>query len=82
MTVLTSSAAGELSREDASWQNGAFTEVLLEALGSGADGDRNGVLTVTELGGYLSRNVPRLTEGRQTPGMEVRFDDTVFAAGL
>jgi hypothetical protein len=56
--------------------------VLLEALGSGADSDRNGVLTVTELGGYLSRNVPRLTEGRQTPGMEVRFDDTVFAAGL
>ena len=82
VTVLTSSAAGENSREDASWQNGAFTEVLLEALGSGADGDRNGVLTVTELGGYLSRNVPRLTEGRQTPGMEVRFDDTVFAAGL
>jgi hypothetical protein len=80
--VLTSSGAGEASREDARWQNGAFTEVLLEALGSGADSDRNGVLTVTELGGYLSRNVPRLTAGRQTPGMEVRFDDTVFAAGL
>jgi hypothetical protein len=50
VTVLTSSAAGEPSREDPGWRNAAFTEALLEAAGGGrraagggADGDRNGV---------------------------------------
>jgi hypothetical protein len=40
VTVLTSSSASETSREDARWQNGAFTKAVLEALGSD-DPDEN-----------------------------------------
>ncbi len=72
----------ELSRENPDWRNGAFTEILLEALGSRADANKNGLISVSELTGYLTRHVPGLTGGAQTPGVEVRFDGDVFAAGL
>jgi uncharacterized caspase-like protein len=81
VTVLTSSEAGELSREDEDWGNGAFTEVLLDALNQGDD-DRNGLISVTELVNYLATHVPRLTGNLQTPGMEARFESDVFVAGL
>lgn len=82
ITVLTSSTSAQLSREDTRWGNGAFTEILLEALGSKADSNRNGLISVSELTGYLTRNVPRLTAGAQSPGVEMRFDGEVFVAGL
>jgi WD40 repeat protein len=82
VTVLTSSAGTETSREDPRWRNGAFTEALLEALGRAADTDKNGLVSMDELTGYLTRRVPQLTDGRQTPGVEMRFTRTVFAAGL
>jgi hypothetical protein len=82
ITVLTSSDAAELSREDPQWGNGAFTEILLEALSSRADANRNGLISVSELTGYLTRHVPGLTDGAQHPGVEVRFDGDVFVAGL
>jgi WD40 repeat protein len=82
ITVLTSSSAAELSREDPRWGNGAFTEILLEALSGKADTDRNGRISVSELTGYLTRHVPGLTAGAQTPGVEMRFDGDVFVAGF
>ena len=77
-----SSSGAEVSREDAAWGNGAFTEALLEALGSAADTDRDGLVGVSELMAHLGRRVPALTEGRQTPGIEARFEGGLFAAGL
>jgi uncharacterized caspase-like protein len=81
VTVLTSSEGGELSREDEAWGNGAFTEILLDAL-TQSDDDRNGLISVTELVNYLATHVPRLTANLQTPGMEARFESDVFVAGL
>jgi hypothetical protein len=52
VTVLTSSTADKLSREDEKWQHGAFTKVLLDALSGSAhaiDTDHNGVITMAEL---------------------------------
>ena len=60
---------------------GAFTQVLLEALGKG-DADQNGLLSITELTDYLMSHVPALTGGQQTLGIEVRFESDVFAAGV
>ncbi len=79
--VLTSSDGGQQSREDAAWGHGAFTEVLLEALARG-DADHNGLISITELIDYLGREVPRLTKGEQTPGIEARFRSDVFVAGM
>jgi uncharacterized caspase-like protein len=82
ITVLTSSSGAELSREDPQWGHGAFTTIMLEALSSRADANRNGLISIRELTGYLTRHVPGLTDGAQHPGVEMRFDGDVFVAGL
>jgi hypothetical protein len=87
VTVLTSSSGQENSIEHEKWQNGAFTEAFLEALGQGADSDRNSVVSMTELTRYVTAGVPGLArevdpERQQTPGIEMRFEGTIFAAGL
>jgi hypothetical protein len=82
ITVLTSSSAAELSREDPQWGHGAFTTIVLEALSSRADANRNGLISISELTGYLKRHVPGLTNGAQTPDVSMNFDGDVFVAGL
>ena len=77
VTVLTSSSSERVSVEKSEWQNGAFTEVLLQAFGREADADRNGLLSTTELTDYIAEHLPRLTGGEQTPGIEVRFRSEV-----
>lgn len=80
VTVLTSSTSRQLSREDGRWGNGAFTEIFLEALGSKADANRNGMISVTEMAGYLTQHVGAITGGEQVPGVEIRFDGDLFVA--
>jgi hypothetical protein len=87
VTVLTSSSGTENSIEHEKWQNGAFTQVFLDALGRDADSDRNSVVSMTELTRYVTAGVPGLArevdpERQQTPGIEMRFEGTIFAAGL
>jgi hypothetical protein len=79
VTVITSSSGEEKSFEDADWQNGAFTEVFLEALKE-ADEDEDSLIGVSDLMRYLARHVPDRTDGRQTPAMAARFERPVFAA--
>ncbi|MBW6397014.1 caspase family protein [Roseomonas sp. HJA6] len=79
--VLTSSSGSQASREDPAWQNGAFTEAVLEALGA-ADTDHDGLISATELARYVDRRVRNLTNGAQEPGIELRFDGTLFAVPL
>ena len=73
VTTITSSGPAELSYEESSWQNGAFTEAFLDALANrpmpdsarpglsllpDANGDR--LLSLEELYQYISRRVPQL----------------------
>jgi WD40 repeat protein len=82
VTVLTSSKGSETSEERDAWGHGAFTKALLDSFNDpAADTNRNGLISTTGLATYLNRRVPTLTDGKQTPGMEVRFDTTVFAVG-
>ena len=82
VTVLTSSSEAETSREDPAWGHGAFTQALLEALGSAADTNHDGLVSVDELMAYLTWRVRALTEDKQTPGIEARYEGGLFAAGL
>jgi len=83
VTVLTSSSRHEVSREDPQWGHGAFTKVLLDALNDpAADPDRKGLINTSGLAHYVATHVSSLTNGKQTPDMEVRFDTTVFASSL
>ncbi len=85
VTVLTSSTADKLSREDDKWQHGAFTKVLLDALSGSADDidtDHNGVVSMTELTAYIARHLSQLTGGDQQLGLDQRFEGDIFVAGL
>jgi uncharacterized caspase-like protein len=85
VTVLTSSTADKLSREDEKWQHGAFTKVLLDALSGSAydiDTDRDGYITMAELTAYMAKHLSRLTGGDQQLGLEQRFQSNIFAARL
>ncbi|WP_019986965.1 caspase family protein [Rudanella lutea] len=72
IAIITSSSSAEKSYEDPVWQNGAFTETLLEALNAGkADANRDGIVWLQELYTYLNQEVPRkvsrVKQARQTP---------------
>jgi uncharacterized caspase-like protein len=85
VTVLTSSMADKLSREDAKWEHGAFTKVLLDALSGSADEidtDRNGVISMAELTAYVAKHLDELTGGDQQLGLEQRFQGDLFVSGL
>jgi WD40 repeat protein len=85
VTVLTSSTADKLSREDEKWQHGAFTKVLLDALSGSADDidtDHNGVISMAELTAYVAKHLSDLTGGDQQLGLDQRFYGDVFVAGL
>jgi hypothetical protein len=82
--MLTSSSSATPSIERDDWQNGAFTEVLVRALGKEGDSDRNGLISMTELTDLISEHQPRLTAGAhaQQPGMDVRFQSELFVSDL
>jgi hypothetical protein len=82
VTVVTSSSADTVSREDKAWGQGAFTKVLLEAFGRAADRDHNGVVSMSELTSYVAAHLPMLTGGGQHPGIEQRFQSDILVAGL
>ena len=71
---IGASTAGEKSYENASWNmhdkdpgHGAFTYALLKGLSGEASHGNETYLSVQELLSYVSRQVPRLTEGKQHP---------------
>jgi len=81
ITVLTSSSGKQVSREDSRWEHGVFTKVLLDAFNDpAADINRNGLINTNGLAHYIAQHVSSLTDGAQTPGMEVRYETTVFAS--
>jgi hypothetical protein len=84
VTVLTSSSADKVSREDEKWGHGAFTKALLDALSSSNDVDTNhdGVISMSELTAYIAKHLPELTGGDQQLGLDQRFQGDIFVAGL
>ncbi|MFZ2899972.1 MAG: caspase family protein [Saprospiraceae bacterium] len=72
LAVLSSSKREELSYEDTTWANGAFTEGIVQGLkGKKADFNRNGIITINELAKFLEREVPLMVQSvkkkSQTP---------------
>ncbi|MEK7256569.1 MAG: caspase family protein, partial [Bacteroidota bacterium] len=70
VSTLTSCGSTEKSYEDKAWENGAFTEALLEAFSGkscsdaqgsfSADADADGILRLGELYDFLRRRVPAM----------------------
>jgi len=78
--LLAATKPGEESREKPELRHGVFTYALLEALQGSADGDDDGVVSVSELFGHVARRVPRLTDERQHPYHKMEGTDLIFAA--
>lgn len=78
--IMTAAATDELSLEDARWGgHGVFTHFLLEGLQGAGDADGNGIVTFTELFGYVQERVRTATDGRQNP-QRAGFGDIPLAA--
>ena len=67
IVVFTSSTKKQVSLENESWGNGAFTKALLEGLGGKADYSKKGRVTINMLDLYISERVKELTNNKQTP---------------
>lgn len=78
--LLAATKPGEDSKEQPELAHGAFTYALLEGLEGAADADGDGVLSVSDLFGYVARRVPQLTQGEQHPYNRVEGTDFIFAA--
>jgi hypothetical protein len=65
--ILTASAANEVSEEKDELKHGVFTYFLLDGLLGKADADKDGVVTVDEIYGYVSKYVPQVTGQEQHP---------------
>jgi WD40 repeat protein len=82
VSVLTSSTADEVSFEDAKYdRHGAFTKVLLDALGANANDHLSGLVSTTALTHYVSTHVPKLTNDKQHPRPAILFDSNLFVVG-
>ena len=75
VVMFASSTGRQLSIENDTWKNGAFTEALIEGLSGDADYVTDGKLTIAELDLWLSDRVKVLTDKRQAP--VVRKPDTI-----
>ena len=53
------------------WENGAFTEAVLDALKGAADGNGDGWITVSELNAHVVDAVQIMTDFAQTPVLSV-----------
>lgn len=67
VVVFASSSGRQLSEEKDEWGNGAFTKALIDGIGGKADLTRTGRVTFKGLDFFVSEEVRRLTDGRQTP---------------
>lgn len=79
LNILTSSSSSERSREDPAWGNGAFTSIVLRAIGGAADGNKDGFVSANEFAEYVLNEVPNLTNGSQRPRQVTNFGGTLFA---
>ncbi len=64
---IASCSANEVSKEDDKLKHGVFTYYLIEGLRGRADYDKDGLITVEEIFGYLSKTVPNASRQDQHP---------------
>lgn len=80
--VYSSSSGQQASLENSAWENGAFTEALVEGLNGGADIFEDGDITIKELDAYLSNRVKKLTQKQQTPVSKTPSTISDFAIAI
>lgn len=67
VAVLASTSEGEFALEAGRLNNGLLAKTLIDGLAGFADTDSSGYVNLSELSGYLYRNIKRQSLNRQTP---------------
>jgi WD40 repeat protein len=80
--VFSSAAGNQYALESPRWQNGAFTKAILSAFDGAGDYNGDGAVSVNELNLYVSEEVKRLTNNRQTPVLQKPDSIRDFPLGL
>jgi len=71
-TIVSSAGGAEYAMEGENWNNGVFTYCMLKGISEkSADNNRDGEIMLSELQDYINREVPKLTNNRQTPTSRV-----------
>jgi hypothetical protein len=71
-TVVSSAGGAEYALEGQQWNNGVFTYCFLDGITENkADRNKDGKIMLSELQDYINREVPRLTNERQSPTSRV-----------
>jgi hypothetical protein len=65
--IISACSANEISKEDDSLRHGVFSYFVLKGLKGEADFDGDGIITVSELFGFLSKKVPEASGQDQHP---------------
>ena len=66
--VIAAAGASEYAREFEELKNGVFTSCVIQALREGnADRNKDGIITISELYRFVTKNVETLTGGNQRP---------------
>jgi hypothetical protein len=65
--IISSCSANEISKEDDNLKHGIFSYYMLEGLKGRADQDGDGIITVSELFSYITREVPQASAQDQHP---------------
>lgn len=77
--TISSAGAAEYALEGGKWKNGAFTYCLLKGIiNKNADINKDKKITTNELQRYLFFEVPKLTNGKQTPTSRVELLEQNF----
>lgn len=77
--TISSAGAAEYALEGDEWENGAFTYCLLKGIVNlDADLNKDKSISTNELQNYLFKEVPRMTNGLQTPTSRVELLNQTF----
>ncbi|SOD79479.1 caspase family protein [Spirosoma fluviale] len=77
VAMILASRSTQSAVEDGRLGGGAFTYFLLRGLSGQADLNGNGIVTIKELHQYISPQLKKRTQGRQTPMFYGRFSDNL-----
>jgi hypothetical protein len=74
MALFMSSKGAEVSLEDTGLRSGIFSHFLIKGLKGEADKDKDKIVDITELFGYVKSKVSSYTAGAQTPVLTGKYD--------
>jgi uncharacterized caspase-like protein len=82
LALIMSSKSDETSLESSGLRQGVFSHFLLRGLKGEADADRDGVVRVQELYGYVDEQVRAYTQQQQSPIIQGSYDQRMPVAVL